>query len=241
MKAAQPHTDPVRGVLAGARAATTIAAATFALGVSFGALAHANGWSTPASVAFSALAFSGAAQFAAVAVLGAGGAIAAAVAAAALLSARFLPMGVSVAASLRGGRLRRGLEGLAIVDASWVLAARPGNRFDRYVLFGSTLAQYPAWVGGTVVGVLAGPMLGDLDALGLDVAFPVFFLSLLAEDLRERRDGRRTSVGVAVGAAVLAVALVPVAPPGVPVIAACLVALAGAVLTGRRTAEGGTA
>jgi 4-azaleucine resistance transporter AzlC len=200
--------------------------ATVALGISFGVLARSLGWGVVAPIVFSIAAFSGSAQFAVAAVLGAGGAVIPAIVAAVLLNARFVPMGVAIAPFLKGGPLRRALEGQAVVDASWALANRGGGRFDREFLIGATIPQFAAWVGGTAIGVLAGDFVGDPERLGLDVIFPAFFLALLVDELRR---GRRV---VALLAAALAFALVPLAPPGVPVIAACVAALLG--LRGRR-------
>lgn len=208
--------------LAGARAAMPFALATFVLGVSFGMLARSLGWETVAPIVFSVIVFSGSAQFAVAAVLGDGGGAFAAVAAAVLLNARFGPMGLAIAPYLKGGPLRRALEGQAVVDASWALASRGGGRFDREFMMGATAPQLPAWVGGTVVGVLGGNLVGDAERLGLDAVFPAFFLALLAGEL----GSARTRV-VALIAAVLALALVPFVPPGVPVIAACAAALLG--------------
>ncbi len=210
------------GYLAGAQAAVPFALATFVLGVSFGVLARSLGWGVVAPVVFSVIAFSGSAQFAVAAVLGAGGGAIAAVLAAVLLNARFGPMGVAVAPYLKGGPLRRALEGQAVVDASWALASRGGGRFDREFMIGATLPQGAAWIGGTAVGVLGGDFIGDPEKLGLDVIFPAFFLALLAEELRDAR-----AIAVALIAAALALTLVPFVPPGVPVIAACAAALLG--------------
>jgi 4-azaleucine resistance transporter AzlC len=209
--------------LAGARAGLPFALATFVLGVSFGVLARSLGWGVVAPIVFSVITFSGSAQFAVAAVLGAGGGAVAAIVAAVLLNARFLPMGVAVAPFLKGGPLRRALEGQAVVDASWALASRGGGRFDREFMIGATVPQVAAWISGTVIGVLAGDIVGDVERLGLDVIFPAFFLALLAEELR----GRRRAITVALIAAVLSLALVPLVPPGVPVIAACAAALIG--------------
>jgi predicted branched-subunit amino acid permease len=175
-----------------------------------------------APIAFSAIAASGSAQFAVAVVLGSGGGSLAAVAAAVLLNARFGPMGIAVAPYLKGGPLRRALEGQTVIDASWALASRGEGRFDREFMIGSMLPQYAAWVGGTTVGVLGEGLIGDLQKLGLDVVFPAFFLILLKNELRSAR-----AVAVALTAAVAALALVPFAPPGVPVIAACAAALLG--------------
>jgi 4-azaleucine resistance transporter AzlC len=212
--------------LAGARAALPFALATFVLGISFGVLARSLGWGTVAPIVFSVIAFSGSAQFAVASVLGSGGGALPAIAAAVLLNARFGPMGVAVAPYLKGGPFRRALEGQAVVDASWALASRGEGRFDREFMIGATLPQVTAWIGGTIVGVLGGDFIGDPERLGLDVIFPAFFLTLLAEELRSASRSARAVI-VALIAAVLALALVPFAPPGVPVIAACAAALLG--------------
>jgi 4-azaleucine resistance transporter AzlC len=212
--------------LAGARAALPFALATFVLGISFGVLARSLGWGTLAPIVFSVIAFSGSAQFAVASVLGSGGGALPAIAAAVFLNARFGPMGVAVAPFLKGGPLRRAMEGQTVVDASWALASRGEGRFDRDFMIGATVPQVTAWIGGTIVGVLGGDLIGDPERLGLDVIFPAFFLALLAEELRSASRSARAVI-VALIAAVLALALVPFAPPGVPVIAACAAALLG--------------
>jgi 4-azaleucine resistance transporter AzlC len=210
------------GYRAGARVALPLVLPTLAVGTSFGVLAHSLGWGFAAPIAFSALTFSGSAQFAVASILAAGGGVLAAVVAAVLVNARFLPMGVAVAPALKGGRLRRALEGQAVVDASWALANRGEGRFDRELLIGATIPQFAAWFGGTVIGVLAGDAVGDPERLGLDAIFPAFFLALLAEEIRTVG-----ALAAAIVAAALVLVLVPVTPPGVPVVAACAAALLG--------------
>jgi 4-azaleucine resistance transporter AzlC len=217
-----------RGYLAGARAALPFALATVVLGISFGVLARSLGWGFLAPVVFSVITFSGSAQFAVAAVLGAGGGVFAAVVAAVLLNARFLPMGIAVAPYLKGGPFRRALEGQTVVDASWALASRGGGRFEREFMIGATVSQASAWIAGTVIGAAAGDIAGDPERLGLDAIFPAFFLALLVDELRS--GGKRAITAAAIGG-ILAVALMPFAPPGVPVIAACAAALIG--LSGR--------
>src|ERR687893_49964 len=134
--------------LAGARAGLPFALATLVLGISFGVLARSLGWGTLAPIVFSVIAFSGSAQFAVASVLGSGGGALPAIAAAVLLNARFGPMGVAVAPYLKGGPLRRAMEGQAVVDASWALASRGEGRFDREVMIGATLPQLTPWIGG---------------------------------------------------------------------------------------------
>src|ERR671926_1209287 len=199
--------------LAGARAGLPFALATLVLGISFGVLARSLGWGIVAPIVFSVIAFSGSAQFAVVAVLGAGGGALAAIVAAILLNSRFLPMGVAVAPFLKGGPLRRALEGQTIVDASWAMASRGGGRFDREFMIGATIPQVIFWIGGTVVGVVVGGVVADVERLGLDVIFPAFYLTLLVEELR----GGGQTIAAVLLAAALAVALIPFTPPGIPV------------------------
>ena len=206
----------------GLRASAPYAVTSLILSFSFGAVAVAAGLSPLAAVVMSAVVYAGSAQFASVGILAAGGGVGAAVAAAATMNSRFLPMGVALGPSLPGGRLRRAVQGQTVVDSSWALALRPDGTFDRAFLFGHSAGQYVCWVTGTALGVLGGGV--DSRALGLDAVFPAFFLALLVAELRK---GTRTSAGVALAGAALALALVPVAPAGVPVLVASGAALVG--------------
>ena len=212
-----------RDYLAGAQAVLPLAVATGVMGISFGVLAYSLGWGMVAPIVFSVIAFSGTAQFAVASVLGDGGGVVPAIVAAVLLNARFLPMGIAVAPFLKGGPLRRALEGQAVVDASWAMASRGGGLFDREFMIGATVPQVTLWIVGTVVGVLAGGVVGNVERLGLDVIFPAFYLTLLVEELRA---GGQT-IAVVLIAAALSLALVPFTPPGIPVIASCAAALLG--------------
>jgi predicted branched-subunit amino acid permease len=158
-------------------------------------------------------------------VLADGGGAGTAIVAGILLNARFIPMGIAFGPSTTGGWLARLLQGQAVVDASWALANRGGGRFDRDFLLGSTAVAYPAWVGGTLIGVLVGDRLGEPETLGLDALFPAFFLGLLVEEARGR-----AAIVVAVLGAAIAIALTPIAPPGIPILAAALAVFVGARL-----------
>jgi 4-azaleucine resistance transporter AzlC len=205
---------PRERVIDGLRAGLPYGAASLLLGLSFGVLARPLMGSV-AAIVMSTIVFAGSAQFAALAVLSAGGGAPAAIIAGMLLNLRFVPMGIAIAPSLRAGPLGRALRGQALVDASWALANRGDGRFDVEFLMGSTLAQYPAWVGGTAVGALAGGLIGNPRSLGLDAIFPAFFLGLLVAEVR-----RPQARPVAALGAVIALALTPLTPAGVPLIAA---------------------
>ena len=206
----------------GVHAGLPFAVAGLVVAVSFGVLAESAGFTATEAILMSAVVFAGSAQFTAAAILGQGGSPGAAIIAAALMNSRFLPMGVALAPSLPGGPVRRALEGQTVVDASWAIASRGDGTFDRKLLFGSSAIAYLTWVGGTAAGALWGDALGDPATLGLDAVFPAFFLALVIAEARER-----FRAGVALLGALIALALVPLVPPGLPVLVASLVALAG--------------
>jgi branched chain amino acid efflux pump len=216
---------------AGLRAGVPFAIAGFVLATSFGVLA-APVIGSVAAIVMSAIVFAGSAQFGALAVLAAGGGAGAAIAAGVLLNARYIPMGIALAPSLEAGPWRRALIGQGMIDFSWAAAAR-GGHFDWRFMLGATTPAYPSWVAGTAVGVLLGDLIGDPERLGLDAIFPAFFLALLLSG--EISGSRRAVVAALLGAAI-ALALIPVVPPGVPVIAASLAALIGLDRNARKAA-----
>lgn len=214
--------DPRASFIAGARAAIPYAAVGLLLSASFGVVARDAGFPIVAAIVMSAIVFAGSAQFTAVAILVGGGTAGAAIAAAALMNSRFLPMGIALGPSLPGRTWLRAAQGQTVVDSSWAMASRGDGTFDRWFLFGSTVPQYVCWVIGTALGAFGGDLLGDTSRFGLDAMYPMFFLALLIAEIKSRR-----AAGVALAGSLLALALVEVVPAGVPVLAASLVALWG--------------
>jgi 4-azaleucine resistance transporter AzlC len=216
---AEPSPPP--RLLDGVRAALPLVPGPLFFGVSFGFFAEAAGFSAAAAVAMSATTFAGSAQFAAASVLDAGGTLAAAIAAAVFLNARYAAMSVTVASIVPGGRLRRLVGSQLIVDESWALSGRSG-RFQWPILAGAGLLLYAVWVGSTALGTVVGGLLGDPNTLGLDAAFAALFLALAFPYLRERR-----ALQAAALAAAITLALTPVSPAGVPIVAAASACLLG--------------
>src|SRR5581483_9367573 len=175
-----------------------------------------------AAVVMSATTFAGSAQFAVASILRDGGTAAAAIAAAAMLNARYIPIGISVASSFEGSAPRRFLHAQMVVDESWAVALRRRGGFDLRVLLGAGALLYLAWNAGTVVGSVLGDSIGDANRLGLDAAFPALFLALLVPQLT---DGARLAAAVAGGA--IALVLIPFTPAGVPIVAGAAAALGG--------------
>ena len=207
---------------AGLRAGAPFAVAGFLLSLSFGVLARDVGMPVLAVIVMSVIVFAGSAQFAAISILAAGGGVGAAVAASAMMNSRFLAMGIALGPSLPGGPWRRAAQGQAVVDSSWAMSAQGDGTYDRVFLFGATAIQYVTWQAGTIVGALGGNVLGDTHKLGLDAVYPAFFLALLIVEIRRPSGGRVALLG-----ALIALALIPIAPAGVPVLAASVAAFAG--------------
>jgi 4-azaleucine resistance transporter AzlC len=210
------------GFRAGVRAILPFTIAVVGFGISFGVLARSAGLGPVAATVMSGTTFAGSAQFAAAGILEAGGTAAAAIVAAILLNARYAAIGISVASVLGGPIWWRLLTAQLVVDESWAIAHLGQGRYDRGRLIGAGLVLYVAWVGSTAVGALGADLLGDPEALGLDAAFPALFLALLWPQLR----GPRPIVAAVLGAGI-ALVLLPVAPPGVPIIAAAAACLVG--------------
>lgn len=201
----------------------SVAATVF--GFSFGVVAVANEVDPLMTVVLSATVFGAGAQFAALGIVLAGGSASAAVVSGLLLNTRLAAFGLAVRDRLRLRGVRRALAAAVMLDAPVLLALNEPDpaQVDRvYLRTGITV--YSLWVGGTVAGITVGQALGDPNAIGLDVALPAMFVALLRPALRSRR----ARVSAAVGGAI-ALVLLPVTPPGVPVLAA----IAGAAVASR--------
>ena len=216
--AAAPPTSRLRD---GVRAALPLTPGPVLFGLSFGVLAEAAGMGASAAVVMSGTTFAGSAQFAAASVLESGGTVAAAVISAVLLNARYLGMSFAVASIFPGGRARRFLESQLIVDESWALSGRSG-RFEWPILVGAGLLLYVLWVSSTAIGTVAGGALGDPSDLGLDAAFAALFLALAWPYLQAREAQQAAGL-----AGVITLVLIPLAPAGVPLVAAAAACLLG--------------
>ncbi|WP_062465553.1 AzlC family ABC transporter permease [Demequina maris] len=204
--------------------ALSVSLATGAYGLSFGALSVAAGLDVWQTAALSLLVFSGGSQFAFVGVIGAGGGAAAAVATSTFLGLRNGFYGVGLAPVLRPMRgLRKAWGAQVTIDESTAVAlAQPAEDLParRAGFWWTGVGVFVAWNAITVLGALLGSRIGDPADWGLDAAAAAAFLALVWPRLAHRR-----AQAVAAASSVLALALTPVAPPGVPVLAAAVVAV----------------
>ena len=198
--------------------AVGIGVAVGVYGISFGVLAVASGLSPAQACVMSMLVFTGASQFAFVGVLAGGGGALAAMGPAVMLAVRNAAYGLSLT-SILPARLRdRALAAHLVIDETTAMAraqADPGAARRAFLATGMSVWVF--WNAGTLTGALLGGGIGDPKTLGLDAMFPAAFLALLAPQLR--RPGAPVA---AVTAVIIALALVPIAPAGVPILAASL-------------------
>ncbi|NNN30926.1 MprA protease, GlyGly-CTERM protein-sorting domain-containing form [Streptomyces sp. S3(2020)] len=209
------------------RDASLVWLASGVVGVSFGAIAVAGGLPVWVPVVMSLIVYAGSAQFSAVGVLLAGGGPLAAAATGLLLNTRTAAFSLAVADTLGKGRLARLVGAHLVTDETVAFALAQSDPVRRRTAFWvSGLGLFSVWNIGVLAGALAGDAIGDTARYGLDAAFPAVLVALVLPALQEDSAVRRSAV---LGACV-ALALVPVAPAGVPV----LLALAGLLAFGRR-------
>ncbi len=183
--------------------------------VVFGAAAARTGLTFWEAVGFSTLVFAGSVQFAAVEILGDGGSVASATIAGLLLSLRCLAFGIIMAPALTGPRWKRAaLAQLTIDESTAVGAVQTDRRFQRYGFAVAGIGVFVVWNACTVLGYGLFSGAEDLITdLGLDTAGPAALLALLWPRLASSPQRH-----VAIAGGIIALALTPFAPAGVPIL-----------------------
>ena len=195
-----------------------------AYGTAFGAAAVANGFSVLQTCLLSLLTFSGASQFAVIGVLGAGGGAISGIATASLLGIRNGVYGVIMAPRLKVKGFKRVVAAQITIDESTAVALGQEVRGESAMRQGFWLTGFGVflfWNLFTVAGALGAQAMGDIRAWGLDSAVPAAFLGLVWPRLKTKRDRI-----FAVGCVVFALAMTPILPAGLPIIATAFIAVA---------------
>ena len=212
--------------------------ATGLYGVSFGAVSVAAGLSLLQTCVLSLVMFTGASQFAFVGVVAAGGAPLSGALTALMLGTRNTLYGLKLSPLLGFTGWRRTAIAHLVIDESTAMAVTRDSRALARAGFVSTgLAVFVLWNLSTLVGGIAGNLIGDPRDYGLDAAVGGAFLALLWPRLDDPRNRL-----IAVCAAAVALGVVPVTAAGVPVLVAGGVALLAGTLTvkaGDRTRRSG--
>ena len=193
--------------LAGARATAPVLVGIVPFGLVAGAAAVGVGLSGLQAVGLSVVVFAGAAQLAAIDLLGQEAPLAVVVVTALVINLRMVMYSASIAPYFRevATRWRAGLAYL-LTDQAYALSVtrfgddRPVRR--RWYYLGTALPLWAVWQVCTVVGVVVGARVPD--SLPLEFAVPLTFLALLVPAVTDRASGTAAVVGgtgAAVGAA----------------------------------------
>jgi predicted branched-subunit amino acid permease len=195
-----------------------------AYGTAFGAAAVANGFSLLQTCLLSLLTFSGASQFAVIGVLGAGGGAISGIATASLLGIRNGVYGVIMAPRLKVKGFKRIVAAQITIDESTAVALGQEVRGEKAMRQGFWLTGFGVflfWNLFTLAGALGAQAMGDIREWGLDSAVPAAFLGLVWPRLKTNRDR-----ALAVGCMIFALAMTPILPAGLPIIATAFIAVA---------------
>ena len=195
---------------AGSRAMVPVLIGTIPFGFVAGVATAAAGMSALEGIALSVLSFSGIAQLIAAQLIAAGSPVVVTVAAAFVVSLRFLMYSAAMAPHLAHLPLRWRLAiSYLLTDQSFANTVRhyeePGERAQRHWFFlGAGLTLFTTWQSAVIAGVLAGAAVPA--SWSLDFAVVLSFIALLVPAVRTRSD---LAAAIVAGAVALMVAGLP--------------------------------
>ena len=202
----------MQGVKTGMVRLFPIALFTLPFGLAFGVAAKDAGLTDIQAISMSVIAFSGAAQFAALDFWGETIALGSLVMVVLALNARHVIMGAAVSPWINQLRPGPRVLTLSLLSDPNFADSQPsfrGGEWDAGIMLGGGAILWLFWVTGTVIGVLGGTAIGDTSALGIDVVMPCFFVAVVIGQLK----GSATLLPIAV-ASVVSVALLGGVPTG---------------------------
>lgn len=154
-------------------------------GFIFGALAEPSGLSVAAAIAMSVFVYAGSSQFIALGLLATGAPLIVIVLTTFIVNLRHLLYAASLKKAISHLSLRwRTLLAFGLTDETYAaLVSRFGQSFKHPFLhwfyLGSWLAMYLNWILWTVVGVLVGQQINNIEQWGLDFAIVVTFIGIV--------------------------------------------------------------
>ncbi len=175
------------------------------VGFAYGVLAQKAGLSVLNTVLMSVFVYAGSAQLIAVAMFAAGAAPLAVIITTFIVNLRHMLMSAALAPHLKNMRpMEVAAMTAELTDESFALHATRFARGenDKAETFGINTIAHISWITGSVLGILASGLIGDVRPLGLDFALPAMFLVLLVWQIHNRHH-----MYAAVAAAMLSVGL----------------------------------
>ena len=198
---------PRRELLDGARQVAPVLVGTLPFGFVAGVVAVASGFTPLEGIALSVLSFSGIAQLVASQLVAVDSPILLTIAAAGVVSLRFLMYSAALSPHLAHlGTRWRLLLAYLMTDQSFAMSvahfSQPGDvRHRHWHFLGSALTLYISWQLAVVVGVVAGAQVPA--SWSLDFAVVLCFIALLVPAVRTRADLAAAIVAAAVALAVV--------------------------------------
>ena len=204
------------------RNAIGVGLATGLYGISFGALAVTSGFSFAQAQVLSLGLFSGASQFAVVGIVGAGGGALAAIATSSLLGIRNGLYALSLARVLKLSGIKKVFASHITIDESTAMSVAnvDDEELSRWAFWATGISVFVFWNIATAIGAIGASLITDPKSFGLDAAVGAAFLALLWPRLINKQIRY-----IALSAALLAIILIPVVRPGIPVLASVLIAV----------------
>ena len=201
---------PRRELIDGARQIAPVLVGTVPFGFVAGVVAVASGLTPLEGIALSVLSFSGIAQLVACQLLAANSPVLLTIAAAGVVSLRFLMYSAALSPHLAHlGRRWRLLLAYLMTDQSFAMSVKhfsePGDvRHRHWHFLGSALTLYVSWQLSVIVGVVAGAQVPA--SWSLDFAVVLCFIALLVPAVKTRAD---LAAAIVAGAVALVAAGLP--------------------------------
>jgi 4-azaleucine resistance transporter AzlC len=173
----------------GVKRATPIVLGYIPIGFAYGVLAGKSGLSDANTILMSIIVFAGSAQFIAVGLFASGTGPAAVILTTFVVNLRHMLMAASLAPYLKGWKKRHlAFFSYELTDESFALHSTAASRLAecRLEALSLNVTAQLSWVFGTVLGVFAAGLIGDVKPFGLDYALAAMFIGLLVAQCGDR-------------------------------------------------------
>ena len=152
------------------------------IGFAYGVLAGKSGLSEANTLLMSLIVFAGSAQFIAVGLFATGTGPAAVILTTFVVNLRHMLMAASLAPYLSGWKKRYlAFFSFELTDETFALHSSTAGKLNecRLEALSLNVTAQVSWVAGTVLGIIASGLIGDIKPLGLDYALAAMFIGLL--------------------------------------------------------------
>ncbi|HEJ0268634.1 TPA: AzlC family ABC transporter permease [Proteus mirabilis] len=187
------------------------------VGISYGALAHTQGFDFWVPLSLSIFVLTGASEFLFIGVVAMGGSAIYAALAGLMVNARHIPF--SMAVKELPGKGIKSLLGFHILNDESVVfgLSQSTAEQNRLAFWACGLGILLMWPLGTMLGVYLGSFIVDIKMLGLDAMFPAIILALSLPALKNKLTRKAAIIG-----SVIALATTLFLPAGIPVLLSLL-------------------